>query len=69
MSNYLSQLKIQSGWTHTENGAKALYTSGSSVLDLFGTIGALRHADSGDILRRFIRAYAEDHLLAMKTLF
>lgn len=69
MSNYLSQLKIQSNLTYTENGAKTLRSAGSSVLDLFGTIGALRHADSQDILRRFIRAYAEDHLLAMKILF
>ncbi len=69
MSNYLSQLKTQSNLTYTENGAKTLRSAGSSVLDLFGTIGALRHADSQDILGRFIRAYAEDHLLSMKILF
>ncbi len=69
MSNYLSQLKMQSNLTYTENGAKTLRSTGSSVLDLFGTIGALRHADSQDILGRFIRAYAEDHLLSMKILF
>ena len=54
---------------YTENGALALRTSGSEVLDLFATIGALRNADEEEIIARFVSALHEDADLAMKTLF
>ena len=41
----------------------------SDCLDLFATIGALRNAADEDVIRRFVKAYAEDPDLAMKTLF
>ena len=69
MTELLCELKNLANRTLTENGAVTLRSTGSSVLDLFGTIGALRQASDEDILIRFIRAYAENHLLAMKTLF
>lgn len=36
---------------------------------MFSTIGAIRNADDQEIIRRFIRAYAEDADFAMKILF
>ena len=39
------------------------------LLDLFGTIGALRTRDKAEIENKFARAFAEDALLATKMLF
>ena len=55
--------------TCTENGAVTYRTSGKDCLDLFASIGALRHADDRDICNRFLKAYAENRDLAMKILF
>lgn len=55
--------------TRTENGALAWRTSGSACLDFFASVGAMRNASATDIEQRFVRAYAEDALLAMKILF
>ncbi len=68
-NNFLQALKAVSNWTRTENGAKTLRSSGSEVLDLFASIGALRSAKDFDILRRFCRAWTDDRELAMKILF
>ena len=37
-------LEVATNITYTENGAVTLETTGSCCLDLFATIGALRHA-------------------------
>lgn len=55
--------------TLTENGAKARNTSGDRLVDLFGTIGALRDADADRITRLLADAYAEDPLIATKMVF
>ena len=65
----LEYLKEEANMTLTENGAVTHRTSGSECLDLFGTIGALRHADNREITDRFARAWAEDRDLAIKILF
>lgn len=65
----LRELKNTANLTYTENGAATNLTSFSDCVDLFGTIGALRHADDEEIIRRFVRAYTENADLAMKTLF
>lgn len=65
----LNELKKEANRTLTENGAATLRTSGSECLDLFATIGALRSADEEEIVRRFLRAFAEDRTIAMKLLF
>lgn len=65
----LQALKRESNVTRTENGAKTLRSTGAATLDLFATIGALRTAEDADIIRRFERAWAEDHDVAMKMLF
>jgi hypothetical protein len=65
----LKELKKEANRTLTENGAATLRTSGSECLDLFATIGALRSTEEEEIVRRFLRAFAEDRTLAMKLLF
>lgn len=55
--------------THTENGSATYRSTQSECLDLFATIGALRRGCDEEITNRFLRAYAEDADLAMKTLF
>ena len=65
----LNELKKEANRTLTENGAATLRTSGSECLDLFATIGALRSAEEEEIVRRFLRAFAEDRITAMKLLF
>jgi len=65
----LNYIKAESNRTTTENGAAAYATSGSECLDLFATIGALRHESEKKIVVRFVRAYAENADMAMKILF
>lgn len=65
----LEQLKNQSNVTYTENGAVAYSTTGSACLDLFASIGAMRNGTDADIIARFVRAYTENPLVAMKILF
>jgi hypothetical protein len=56
-------------WTRTENDALALNGTGSALLDLFGTMGALREAEETRINRLFADAYRENPLLAVKIAF
>lgn len=65
----LNFLKKESNITTTENGAATYISSMSECLDLFAAIGAIRNAADGDIIERFMRAYAEDANIAMKILF
>ena len=65
----LEVLKKTANKTYTENGAVPYRTSGKDCLDLFASIGSLRHADDRDICNRFLKAYAENRDLAMKILF
>ena len=65
----LEHLKNEANKTFTENGAVTYATSGSYLLDLFATAGALRRESDGEIIARFDRAFAEDRDAAMKLLF
>ena len=47
----LKELKNTANLTYTENGAATNLTSFSDCVDLFGTIGALRHADDEEVIR------------------
>ena len=55
--NYSNAIKNETKWTRTENGAVALNTTDDALLDLFGTIGALREADEARITGLFEEAY------------
>lgn len=65
----LEFLKREADKTYTENGAVTYRSTQSQCLDLFAAIGALRGESDGEITSRFLRAYAENADLAMKTLF
>ncbi|MBD3354000.1 MAG: DUF2828 family protein [Candidatus Lokiarchaeota archaeon] len=55
--------------TLTENLAVTFVSSGNGVLDFYSMGAALRSREEKDINALFIRAIAEDPLLAMKALF
>lgn len=65
----LNYLKLQANKTLTENGAETYGTSMSDCLDLFSTIGALRQAEEREIENRFLRAWAGNRDIALKTAF
>lgn len=67
MSQALSQTQ-QTG-TLTDNGAFALNTTGSAVLDFYGVAGAIRNRTPQQISDLFLKALEENPLLAMKALF
>jgi hypothetical protein len=64
-ADYLAQ---SDNWIKTENDANAVDTTGSALLDLFGTVGALRSRPQ-DVVGLFEKAFSEDPLLATKTSF
>ena len=67
--NFADAAKENARWARTENDAVALNGTGSALLDLFGTIGALREAEDARINRLFAEAYRENPLLAVKIVF
>ena len=67
--NFAQAARNDSVFTRTENGAVALNTTGDARLDLFGTIGSLRGAETVRIERLFSEAYKADPLFAAKIAF
>lgn len=53
----------------TENGAIAYRTSGKKLLDLNFAVASLRSASEQEIIRKFMDAYWENPVLAMRWLF
>ena len=69
MTLFAETLKENSRHKFTENGERAFSTTKSKLVDLFGTIGALRTRNEASIIEAFKQAYAENPLLATKMLF
>ena len=67
--NFADAARKDGSFTHTENGAVALNTTGSKLLDFYGTVGALRNANVTRIESLFADAYAEDPLMATKIAY
>lgn len=65
----LNELKEAMNLTTTENGAITHESSTNHLVDLFGSGGAYRNRSEEDIVILFSKAYAEDKVLALKTLF
>ena len=53
----------------TENGAIAYRTSGKKLLDLNFAVASLRRASEAEIINKFMDAYFEDKVIAVKWLF
>ena len=53
----------------TTNGAVGYATSGKKLLDLNFSVTSLRKQSEQEIINKFMDAYYEDPLLAMKWLF
>jgi len=66
---FINALKKEDNYTFTTNGATALKSTYSSLVDLFGSIGAMRIRPETDIETAFSKAFAEDNLLATKMAF
>lgn len=69
MSSFLNALQQTNNLTQTQNGANALKTTNSAVLDFFARMGAMRSVSETEIAEEFLKAYKEDALLATKALF
>src|SRR5574343_643302 len=68
-NKFVTAMEQTVAWKLTENGLDALNTTFDSCLDLFSTIGALRTRSDSDIANKFMKAYTEQPLTAMKILF
>ena len=69
MSAMKSTLNDEFNVSVTENGAIGYRTTGKELLDLNFAVASLRKASPIDIANRFIRAFFEDKITAMKWLF
>ena len=68
-NKFVTAIENEVSWKLTENGLDALNTTFDACLDLFSTIGALRTRTDNDISLKFMKAYTEQPLTAIKILF
>jgi len=69
MNEFVDGVNNDRNWTKTANDADALKSTTNSLLDLFGTIGALRLHSERAIEDVFSTAFGENALLALKMSF
>jgi hypothetical protein len=62
-------LNEEFNYSRTENGALGYKTTGKALLDLNFAVASLRGVTNEAIAQKFMRAFCEDKLLAMKWLF
>lgn len=67
--NLGNALREENNWSVTENGASALVSTGSRLLDFYGSLGNYRKEEISRITADFDMAFNEDPLLATKLLF
>jgi hypothetical protein len=70
-NSFVTNAHYQSGnnWKQTENGADALYSTGSSVLNFYSQSGAIRNREDSFVIRIFEQALKENPVLAIRSLF
>lgn len=66
--SFMDDLEIETSTTLTENGGRALSTTGDKLLNLFAVLGALRTRPT-DVIKKFDAAYRENAGLATKMVF
>ncbi|MCM1221038.1 MAG: DUF2828 domain-containing protein [Lachnospiraceae bacterium] len=69
MSAVKGTLNSEYNTSVTENGAVGYRTSGKELLDINFAVASLRRAEPREIYDRFMRAFFEDKVTAMKWLF
>jgi hypothetical protein len=69
MNTLIDAIEQKQNVTTTENGAATLKSTLKATVDFFGLGGALRTRTEQDVISLFSKAYAEDPLVAVKTLF
>lgn len=69
MNELLKNLKTETNYTHTENGALTHVSTLNKVLDMFAMGGSMRSRSDDDVINMFQQAYKEDATLALKCLF
>ena len=69
MNTLITNIEQDQNYTLTENGALTHKSTLSNLLDFFGLGAALRSRTNEDVLSLFCKAFGEDQLLALKTLF
>lgn len=69
MENLKETLNEDFNYSVTENGALGYRTSGKELLDLNFAVSSMRNMDEQQIVDKFVKAFYEDKLLAVKWLF
>lgn len=69
MNTLIDAIENKQNFTTTENGAATLRSTLKATVDFFGLGGALRTRTDEDVISLFGKAFAEDPLVAVKTLF
>lgn len=69
MKQFIEGVQINTNYGETQNGAVTHLSTLDSCLDLFATGGALRGANKQEIINLFTKAFCENPLIALKTLF
>lgn len=66
---FMKELEQEMNVGFTDNGARSNNSTLDKVVDLFGTIGAMRNVPENEKRLAFRKAYAEDKELTLKVLF
>jgi len=69
MNSLINAIENKQNVTTTENGAAALKSTLKYTVDFFGLGAALRTREDADVISLFSKAFTEDPLVAVKTLF
>lgn len=69
MNNLKETLNEEFNTSVTENGALGYKTSGKELLDINFSVSSMRNMADEDIVDKFVKAFYEDKLLAVKWLF
>lgn len=68
-NTFMNQLKNDTNYGYTENGAIKRITTNSAVYDMFAMGSAYRSRSDEDVILLFKNAFEEDETLALKCLF
>jgi len=69
MNTLINAIENKQNLTTTENGAATLKSTLKATVDFFGLGASLRTRTDEDVISLFSKAFAEDPLVAVKTLF